>query len=135
MEVNWLYLMVGILQAVVTGIAVGIPAFLVLRIHQRHEDVRMHKIGKLSENQKEILKPRPGNCWKEEGGYYRRFQDNARMGTSGSSYAKLAVRDYVDDMNKLLLYGLVVEEVVGVNKESIIRSTAFGQFEYARQEM
>ena len=52
MEWNWVQ---SVAPSIVTGVMLGIPAFFVWRIQREKRNVELHKIGKLSDTEWELL--------------------------------------------------------------------------------
>ena len=114
--------------------AVSIAVWL---IHRKNQNVRMHKIGDLTENQKDLLCPyHAGNAWREfvdphgKRHYVRVNFSNAFAAATFQHEPSLAIAEYADDMRELVVYGLI-EEVGGTRR--ILRPTVFGGIEYERQ--
>ena len=147
MEVNW-----GLVADFAPAIVLGIPAFFVWRIHKENQNVRMHKIGKLSEKEMSLLGSKLGNSWMiKEGEYVRAMPGYAHKNetppeiypldengktTSEAPYGEtVPVMEYSDAMGRLLLYGLMEQEIYkdGLRMTRVFHRSVYGQFEYQRQ--
>ena len=123
-------------ETLATGLVLGVPAYLVWRIHKTHENVRMHNIGRLSQKEYDLLQNFYGGLGGEEGWLIKgeeyvpaSFVPDFTFYWELDRVPRRPVAGYTSVMSKLLLYGLMKSTYYSV-PGYVYQTTVYGRLVY-----